>query len=91
MSIPKEPRQLMINLMYLVLTALLALNVSAEILNAFNLVNKGIGNTNTILQDKNNQIVAGIAGKADEGDDPRAGRKGDRDDAIDLGHRPGAL
>ena len=32
---------------------------------------KGIG-TNTILQDKNNQIVeAGIAGKADEGDDPR--------------------
>ena len=35
-------------------------------------MNKGIGNTNTIPQDKNNQIVAGIAGKADEGDDPRA-------------------
>jgi len=35
MSIPKEPRQIMINLMYLVLTALLALNVSNEILNAF--------------------------------------------------------
>ncbi len=35
MSIPKEPRQLMINLMYLVLTALLALNVSAEVMNAF--------------------------------------------------------
>ena len=35
MSIPKEPRQLMINLMYLVLTAMLALNVSAEIINAF--------------------------------------------------------
>lgn len=66
MSIPKEPRQLMINLMYLVLTALLALNVSAEILNAFNLVNKGIGNTNTILSDKNSQIVAGIADKAAE-------------------------
>lgn len=66
MSIPKEPRQLMINLMYLVLTALLALNVSAEILNAFNLVNKGISNTNTILSDKNSQIVAGIAEKAAE-------------------------
>lgn len=66
MSIPKEPRQLMINLMYLVLTALLALNVSAEILNAFNLVNKGIGNTNTILSDKNSQIIAGIADKAAE-------------------------
>ncbi len=35
MSIPKEPRQLMINLMYLVLMALLALNISAEIMNAF--------------------------------------------------------
>ncbi|MFN3939986.1 MAG: hypothetical protein ACK4IY_05330, partial [Chitinophagales bacterium] len=66
MSIPKEPRQLMINLMYLVLTALLALNVSAEILNAFNLVNKGISNTNTILSDKNSQIVTGIAEKAAE-------------------------
>lgn len=35
MSIPKEPRQLMINIMYLVLTAMLALNVSAEVMNAF--------------------------------------------------------
>ena len=35
MALPKEPRQKMINIMYLVLTALLALNVSAEILNAF--------------------------------------------------------
>lgn len=49
MSIPKEPRQLMINLMYLVLTAMLALNVSAEIINAFFMLDKGI--------DKNNQIV----------------------------------
>ena len=41
MSIPKEPRQLMINLMYLVLLALLALNVSAEIINAFFALDKG--------------------------------------------------
>jgi len=34
MSLPKEPRQKMINMMYLVLTALLALNVISEILNA---------------------------------------------------------
>ena len=33
-----SPRQKMINMMYLVLTALLALNVSAEILRAFHLV-----------------------------------------------------
>ena len=41
MSIPKEPRQLMINLMYLVLTALLALNVSAEVMNAFFTLDQG--------------------------------------------------
>ncbi|HMT34629.1 MAG: gliding motility protein GldM [Bacteroidetes bacterium] len=42
MSLPKEPRQLMINLMYLVLTALLAMNVSSEILNAFKIVDKSL-------------------------------------------------
>ena len=46
MSLPKEPRQKMINIMYLVLTALLALNVSSEILNAFKTVNKSLENTN---------------------------------------------
>ena len=49
MSIPKQPRQLMINLMYLVLTALLALNVSAEIFNAFRVVDKGLKNSNVAL------------------------------------------
>jgi len=42
MSLPKEPRQKMINMMYLVLTALLALNVSAEILNAFKTVDRSL-------------------------------------------------
>ena len=46
MSIPKEPRQLMINLMYLVLTALLALNVSAEVMNAFKTIDESLQNTN---------------------------------------------
>ena len=46
MSLPKEPRQKMINMMYLVLTALLALNVSAEILNAFKTVNNSISTSN---------------------------------------------
>lgn len=63
MSIPKEPRQLMINLMYLVLTALLALNVSAEILNAFNTVNKGIGDSNGLLDSKN-ELMMGMITKA---------------------------
>lgn len=48
MSIPKEPRQLMINLMYLVLTALLALNVSAEVMNAFKTIDDSLQKSNTI-------------------------------------------
>ncbi|TBR18538.1 MAG: gliding motility protein GldM [Chitinophagaceae bacterium] len=42
MSLPREPRQKMINMMYLVLTAMLALNVSSEILNAFKTVNNSL-------------------------------------------------
>ena len=56
MSIPKEPRQLMINIMYLVLTALLALNVSAEVFNAFKLVDKGLKKSNTALDQANNSM-----------------------------------
>ncbi|MFI5153436.1 MAG: gliding motility protein GldM [Chitinophagales bacterium] len=53
MALPKEPRQKMINMMYLVLTAMLALNVSAEILNAFKTVNGSITNSNTVITEKN--------------------------------------
>src|SRR5579863_4071715 len=54
MSLPKEPRQKMINMMYLVLTALLALNVSTEVLNAFTTVNNSLQNSNTVVSQKNN-------------------------------------
>ena len=53
MALPKEPRQKMINMMYLVLTALLALNVSSEILNAFVTVNGSIIKSNGVIADKN--------------------------------------
>jgi len=49
MALPKEPRQKMINLMYLVLTALLALNVSVEILNAFKTVDASLINSNHVI------------------------------------------
>lgn len=58
MSMPKEPRQLMINLMYLVLTALLALNVSNEILHAFKVINQSVTSSNEAIVDKNNKIYA---------------------------------
>ncbi len=43
---PETPRQRMISMMYLVLTALLALNVSKEILDSFLVVNEGLIVTN---------------------------------------------
>ncbi len=58
MSLPKEPRQLMINLMYLVLTALLAMNVSKEVINAFTIVDKSIENSNKNIDTKNFSTMA---------------------------------
>ena len=56
MALPKEPRQKMINMMYLVLTALLALNVSSEILNAFKTVNSSLIATNGVIDTKNKSV-----------------------------------
>lgn len=57
-----SPRQKMIGMMYLVLTALLALNISKDILNAFITVNEGLEETNRNFQDKNEeQYTAFIA------------------------------
>ena len=42
----ETPRQKMIGMMYLVLTALLALNVSKEIMDAFLVVNESMETTN---------------------------------------------
>lgn len=47
-----SPRQKMINMMYLVLTALLALNVSKEILDSFVTVNNGLEVTKLTLSQK---------------------------------------
>src|SRR5215211_5613004 len=61
MALPKEPRQKMINMMYLVLTALLALNVSAEILNAFKTVNNSLTKSNSVLQNSTNNVFKAFA------------------------------
>lgn len=61
MSIPKEPRQLMINIMYLVLTAMLALNVSAEIINAFFALEKGIKDSSAIADTTNENFKKSLA------------------------------
>ena len=59
MSGAKEtPRQKMIGMMYLVYTALLAMNVSKDILDAFDTVNAGVQTTNITLSNQINQKYA---------------------------------
>lgn len=48
-----SPRQRMINLMYIVLTAMLALNVSSDVLNGFSQVQDGIHRTNLNMSARN--------------------------------------
>ncbi len=52
----ETPRQKMIGMMYLVLTALLALNVSAEILNAFVLVDESLLKSGENIMKKNERV-----------------------------------
>ena len=59
-----SPRQRMINMMYLVLTALLALNVSKEVLDAFFRVDKSLSQTVAEKADNNNQRYADFSAKA---------------------------
>lgn len=52
----ESPRQKMIGMMYLVLTALLALNVSKEILQGFVMVDESIENSKLILDENNFRV-----------------------------------
>lgn len=54
----ETPRQKMIGMMYLVLTALLALNVSKEILNAFVIIEDGLNVTNKNFDSKNELLYS---------------------------------
>lgn len=54
---PETPRQKMISMMYLVYTAMLALNVSADILNGFTMVDSSLTNSITNLQIKNANLI----------------------------------
>jgi gliding motility-associated protein GldM len=57
----ETPRQKMIGMMYLVLTALLALNVSKDILNAFVIVNQGLVTSQENTKSKNELIYSNFA------------------------------
>jgi gliding motility-associated protein GldM len=55
---PESPRQKMINMMYIVLTAMLALNVAAEVLEAFKVVDSSLIETLKTVDMKNAQVYA---------------------------------
>ena len=55
-----SPRQKMINLMYIVLTAMLALNVSSDVLNGFTQVQDGLSHTNDNFRQRNDAVYAAL-------------------------------
>ncbi|MBW1295511.1 gliding motility protein GldM [Aquimarina litoralis] len=61
-----SPRQKMINLMYLVFIAMMALNMSKEVLSAFGLMNEKLTASNTIATERNTAFMAGLADKVSE-------------------------
>src|SRR5690606_12246687 len=57
-------RQKMINLMYLIFIAMLALNMSKEVLSAFGLMNEKLTESNQAATERNSQFMAGLAQQA---------------------------
>ncbi|MDA8859546.1 gliding motility protein GldM, partial [Flavobacteriaceae bacterium] len=62
----ETPRQKMINLMYLVFIAMLALNMSKEVLTAFGMMNEQVVESNINATERNKKFKQGLDEKADE-------------------------
>lgn len=77
----QTPRQKMIGMMYLVLTAMLALNVSAEVLEAFVLVDNGLNQTLKSFRTKNEDYYTLIS-KAEENNKTKAEKWRLKADAV---------
>ncbi|PIF29758.1 LOW QUALITY PROTEIN: protein involved in gliding motility GldM [Flavobacterium sp. 9] len=60
------PRQKMINLMYLVFIAMLAMNMSKEVLSAFGLMNERFESANTSSKTSNEELLSALDLKASE-------------------------
>jgi gliding motility-associated protein GldM len=69
-----SPRQKMINLMYLVFIAMLALNMSKEVLSAFGILNLKIVESNTLADSRNESSFLQLAQKAQD----QPGQYGDK-------------
>jgi len=62
----ETPRQKMINLMYLIFIAMLALNMSKEVLAAFGIMNEKLEASNEKMVDSNENYLASLETKASE-------------------------
>lgn len=67
-----SPRQKMINLMYIVLTAMLALNVSSDVLDGFTQVHDGLNRSNANVSGRNEAIYRSLEAFAAQ--NPEKGR-----------------
>ncbi len=73
------PRQKMINLMYLVFIAMLALNMSKEVLSAFGILNNKIVESNALTDQRNQASFEQLAQKAQD----QPGQFGDKKVKVD--------
>ncbi len=72
----ETPRQKMIGMMYLVLTALLALNVSSTVLDKFAFINESLERANAETSERNARTIVGMKSAAKD--------KGNRDDDLKV-------
>ncbi len=63
---PETPRQKMIGMMYLVLTAMLALNVSADIINGYSEVDDSLHSTINMVEDNNRWYYQNFRAKMEQ-------------------------
>ena len=62
----ESARQKMINLMYLVFIAMLALNMSKEVLATFGIIQNEVSKSSKLLQSNNSDLISAIKSSAEE-------------------------
>ncbi|MFS4483832.1 gliding motility protein GldM [Hyunsoonleella sp. 2307UL5-6] len=82
----QTPRQKMINLMYLIFIAMLALNMSKEVLSAFGLMNEKLTESNEATEARNASFVASLEQKAADAPDKYKPLKQKADQIDKLAH-----
>ncbi|MFV9552492.1 gliding motility protein GldM [Algibacter sp. PT7-4] len=82
-----SPRQKMINLMYLIFIAMLALNMSKEVLSAFGLMNEKLTESNEATEARNASFVASLNVKAEDQPEKYKPLKAKADQIDALAHK----